>query len=385
MDTTRRAAGGLSRRDFLAAGAGAAAGLALGGCAQRDAGRAPPFAPAQAAPAPAPAARAPSGAADPRYEIGLCQWAYHERFYRGELDALQFPARVARAHRVAGIDWVNTLLMRPGQTAAVPPRDAAFFAALRRQMDAAGLRSALLLVDLEGPPMGAASPRDRQRFVDAALAWVEPARALGCAGLRVNAHSEFEGPHAYPRALDACSESLERLLGETRASGLLVLVENHGELSSRGDWLADLLRRFARSRPHSGALADLGNWLPFRLTPELREAIGRMLQERGSIDAAGLAPLFAAQGVQPYPALQGMREIAPYTRAVSAKAHRFDAAGNEPEIDYPGQLGILRDAGFRGWISAEYEGSGDPALGSEQTLALLRRTLEELERGSLRK
>ncbi len=360
----------LDRREFLLASAGAA--LSLAGCAQAPSAAARESA-ATAAPAP------PAAPPGPRYELGLCQWAYHERYFSGELDAFQFPARVARAHQVAGIDWVSTLLMRPGRPLPVPPNDADFFAELRQHMDEVELKSALILVDQNGPPMGAASAADRQRFVDAALAWVEPARALGCTGIRVNAHSEFEGPDAFARALDACSESLDALLARTRESGLLVLVENHGELSSRGDWLAALLGRVAERHPHSGAVADLGNWLPFRLTPELRERIGRMLQARGTLDAAELAPLFASQGVQPYPALQGMREIAPYTRAVSAKAHRFDAAGNEPEIDYPGQLGILWQAGFRGWISAEYEGEDDPLQGSEDTLALTRRTLAALE------
>jgi sugar phosphate isomerase/epimerase len=104
-----------------------------------------------------------------------------------------------------------------------------------------------------------------------------------------------------------------------------------------------------------------------------------MFVERGSLEPAALAPLFAAQGVAPYPAVRGATEIAPHTRAISAKAHQFDAAGNDPQIDYRGQLGALFAAGFRGWITAEYEGSQDPVDGSERTLALTRRTLAEIE------
>jgi sugar phosphate isomerase/epimerase len=361
-----------SRRDLLRAGAGTAVGLAVAGCAPsgtRGGG-------AVARDSTSQRGAAPAG---PRWELGLCQWAYHQKFFRGELDAFAFPARVARAHRVAGIDWVSTLMMRPGRPVTVGPGDADFYAELRQHMDGAGLRSALILVDLDGPPLGAASAGDRERFVSAALAWVEPARALGCTGIRVNAHSEFEGADAYARALDACSEGYERILTETRDSGLLVLIENHGELSSRGDWLAELLARAARRHAHSGAVADLGNWLPFRLTPELREQIGKMFAQRGGVDPAALAPLFARQGVEPYLAVRGATEIAPYTRAISAKAHQFDAAGNEPQIDYRGQLGALFAAGFRGWITAEYEGSLNPVDGSERTLALTRRTLAEIE------
>ena len=100
------AGGGLGRRDFLRLAAGAAAGMALPGCRH---------------------GASPTGAkAAPRFELGVCQWAYHEGFQRGEQGALEFPSLVAREHRVVGLDWVSTLFRRPGNPIPAAPRDAQF-------------------------------------------------------------------------------------------------------------------------------------------------------------------------------------------------------------------------------------------------------------------
>jgi hypothetical protein len=43
-------------------------------------------------------------------------------------------------------------------------------------------------------------------------------------------------------------------------------------------------------------------------------------------------------------------------RAVSAKTHDFDAAGNETTKDYRRLLKIVLDASYHSWIGIEYEG-----------------------------
>ncbi|MEM2424904.1 MAG: TIM barrel protein [Candidatus Bathyarchaeia archaeon] len=51
-----------------------------------------------------------------------------------------------------------------------------------------------------------------------------------------------------------------------------------------------------------------------------------------------------------------LRECLPYTVHVHAKAHMFDEKGEEPNIPYDKLITILKDGGFNGYISAEYEG-----------------------------
>jgi sugar phosphate isomerase/epimerase len=59
-----------------------------------------------------------------------------------------------------------------------------------------------------------------------------------------------------------------------------------------------------------------------------------------------------------YDIYKGVTEMMPFAKAVSAKAHDFDADGNETHIDYVRMLQIVKDAGYTGFIGVEYEGSG---------------------------
>ena len=69
----------------------------------------------------------------------------------------------------------------------------------------------------------------------------------------------------------------------------------------------------------------------------------------------------------------------PYAKAVSAKAHAFDEAGNCLDTDYSRMMKIVLDAGYRGYVGIEYEG---PVLsepdGIRATKALLERVRDEL-------
>ncbi|HRP06899.1 MAG TPA: hypothetical protein PLL69_00290 [Gemmatimonadales bacterium] len=70
----------------------------------------------------------------------------------------------------------------------------------------------------------------------------------------------------------------------------------------------------------------------------------------------------------------------PLARAVSAKSHAFDATGNETGIDYRRMMRIVIDAGYRGWVGVEYEGTGhSEPEGIRYTVKLLERIREELK------
>ena len=46
----------------------------------------------------------------------------------------------------------------------------------------------------------------------------------------------------------------------------------------------------------------------------------------------------------------------PFAKAVSAKSHDFNEAGDEVHTDYVRMLRIVYDAGYRGHVGVEYEG-----------------------------
>ncbi|UCD24138.1 MAG: hypothetical protein JSW51_14105 [Gemmatimonadota bacterium] len=64
---------------------------------------------------------------------------------------------------------------------------------------------------------------------------------------------------------------------------------------------------------------------------------------------------------------------------MAAKAHNFDDAGNCLDTDYLRMMKIVLDAGYRGYVGIEYEGSvlSEPD-GIRATKALLERVRDEL-------
>ncbi len=51
-----------------------------------------------------------------------------------------------------------------------------------------------------------------------------------------------------------------------------------------------------------------------------------------------------------YDALQGMRELIPYAKGVSAKANNFDVNGNETTMDFPAMLRVVEESDFEGYV-----------------------------------
>jgi L-ribulose-5-phosphate 3-epimerase len=99
-------------------------------------------------------------------------------------------------------------------------------------------------------------------------------------------------------------------------------VENHGGLSSNGQWLSAVMRKV--NMPNCGTLPDFGN--------------------------------FDLGGGKQYDRYKGVAEMMPFAKAVSAKSHDFDAGGNEIHTNYVRMIKIVRDAGYRGYLGIEYEG-----------------------------
>ena len=119
-----------------------------------------------------------------------------------------------------------------------------------------------------------------------------------------------------------------------------VIVENHGGLSSDGAWLAGVMRRC--DHPRVGTLPDFGNFYE-------------------------------------YDRYQGVADLMPFAKAVSAKSYAFDGEGNETKIDYARMMRIVKDAGYRGWVGVEYEGGdADERAGITRTRELLERLRKEL-------
>ena len=58
-----------------------------------------------------------------------------------------------------------------------------------------------------------------------------------------------------------------------------------------------------------------------------------------------------------YDRYQGVDELMPYAKAVSAKSHEFNENGEEINTDFSKMLNIISNHNYDGYIGIEYEGS----------------------------
>jgi sugar phosphate isomerase/epimerase len=277
--------------------------------------------------------RAAEAADKPLFRISLAEWSLHRTLNAGKLDNLDFAKTAKEEFDIDAIEYVNQFFMDKA-------KDAKYLKELATRADDHGVRTLLIMCDGEGD-LGAAAEAKRAQAVENHYKWVEAAKFLGCHSIRVNAASSG----SYEEQMERAADGLARLGEFADQHGLNVLVENHGGLSSNGAWLAGVMEMVAR--PNVGTLPDFGN---FQI----------------------------AEG-EWYDRYQGVTELMPFARAVSAKSHEFDAAGNEVQTDFRRMMKIVLDAGYHGYVGIEWEGSEpDEMEGIRLTKVLLERVREEL-------
>jgi len=302
----------IGRREFLEQSVRVAASLSLASCVH-------------------PNTSATNG--EPWFQISLAEWSFHRALFARRMDHLDF-ARVAKTDfGINAVEYVNQFFKDKA-------KDEQYLAEMKRRCADLGVESRLIMIDGEGA-LGDADSAARTTAVENHYKWVEAATFLGCFAIRVNAASAG----SYDEQAERAADGLRRLAEFGAAHGIAVIVENHGGLSSNGQWLASVIKTV--NLPNCGTLPDFGN--------------------------------FDLGGGQQYDRYKGVAELMPFAKAVSAKSYDFDGAGNETRIDYWRMMRIARDAGYRSFVGIEYEGDrlGEPE-GVRATKTLLEKVRAEL-------
>ncbi|MBJ02587.1 MAG: xylose isomerase [Planctomycetes bacterium] len=279
------------------------------------------------------AKRSMASNATPLFSISLAQWSLHRTLRSGELDNLDFARVTARDYGLQAVEYVS-------QFFSDKATDFDYLGEMKQRAADAGVRSLLIMVDGEGS-LAHEDSTQRARAIENHFPWIAAASFLGCHSIRVNAAGGGDRGEMAKRAAD----SLHHLASYGAPYGVNVIVENHGGPSSDGSWLAGVMRQ--ADHPGVGTLPDFGN--------------------------------FSLGGGEWYDRYQGVAELMPFAKAVSAKSHDFDGEGNETHTDYRRMLKIVLDAGYRGYIGIEYEGGGlSEDDGIRHTKALLETVRGEL-------
>ncbi|HLU50502.1 MAG TPA: sugar phosphate isomerase/epimerase family protein [Planctomycetota bacterium] len=305
----------MDRREFLGRSTRLAAGLALGSAALR-------------AHAAGEDEKAEKKASDRLYEISLAEWSFHRTLFGKELDHLDF-AKTARGLGIEAVEYVNQFFKDKA-------KDEKYLTELAKRAKDEGVKSLLIMIDGEGQ-LGDPDEARRKQAVENHHKWVEAAKFLGCHSIRVNAASRG----SYDDQVKLAADGLRRLAEFGAKHEINVIVENHGGLSSNGKWLAKVIETVDHER--CGTLPDFGN--------------------------------FRIRDGETYDRYQGVKELMPFAKAVSAKSHDFDDEGNEIHTDYLKMMKIVLDAGYRGWVGIEYEGG---KLGEKEGIVATKKLLERV-------
>lgn len=247
---------------------------------------------------------------EPLFRISLAQWSLHRTFFGGKLDNLDFANAASREYGIDAIEYVNQFFKDKA-------KDQKYLAEMKRRAEDQGVKSLLIMIDGEGD-LGDADEAKRLQAVENHRAWIEAAKFLGCHSIRVNARSAG----SFEEQLQRAADGLRRLTEIGDQHSINVIVENHGGLSSNGQWLAAVIKQVGLKR--CGTLPDFGN--------------------------------FNLGDGKEYDRYQGVTELMPYAKAVSAKTHDFSAQGEESHTDYLKMMKIVLGAGYHGYVGIEYEG-----------------------------
>ncbi|WP_020566922.1 sugar phosphate isomerase/epimerase family protein [Neolewinella persica] len=266
------------------------------------------------------------------FDISLAQWSLHRTLRAGDMDNLDFAKTAKMDFGISGVEYVNQFFKDKATNMD-------YLKQMNQRADDHGVTSVLIMCDGEGQ-LGDTDTKGRMKAVENHHKWVDAAKFLGCHSIRVNA----AGKGTAEEVAAAATEGLGKLSEYAKTVGINVIVENHGGYSSNGKWLSGVIA--ATGMDNCGTLPDFGNFCIERSPDGCKEMYDRY---------------------------QGVAELMPFAKAVSAKSHNFDADGWETESDYKRILKTVKDAGYTGWIGVEYEGSDlSEAEGIRKTVELLK-------------
>ncbi|MDP9380017.1 MAG: sugar phosphate isomerase/epimerase [Chloroflexota bacterium] len=204
----------------------------------------------------------------------------------------------------------------------IPRPDAARLDQLKESLQSSDVRVVNVPIDVGDISQPDATKREHDlKLIEF---WLDVAAYLGSPAARVNSGSGN---------LESAIESYQRLARYGEQVGVRLVLENHGGLS------ADLgnIQRMLESVPSNfGTSPDFGNF------PEEKR-------------------------------YDGLALMVPRAAVVHAKTYDFNAAGEFHNFDFARCLSIVRDSGFDGYLSVEFEGKGDQPQGVRQTIDLIRR------------
>ncbi|MBI2423538.1 MAG: sugar phosphate isomerase/epimerase [Candidatus Hydrogenedentes bacterium] len=165
--------------------------------------------------------------------------------------------------------------------------------------------------------------------------WIDHAAFMGAPVIRIFAGHTPQGD-TDANAIARCIEGIDESLGYAAQKGVALALENHGGITATPEMMLDIVKG-VKDSPWFGVNFDGGNF----------------------------------QSDDPY---RDLAKIAPYTLNAQLKV-MVTKNGVREKADLDRIIGILKDAGYRGYVVLEYEDEEDPFVAIPRYLAELKKLI----------
>lgn len=278
------------------------------------------------------------------FKLSLAQWSLHKSLFAGKITTLDFPTITKNKYGIEAVEYVSQFFYDKA-------KDTAYLNDLKGRCSDSDVKSLLIMVDNEGS-LADTTKSLRDKAVENHYKWVEAANYLGCHSIRVNLHGEGTENEWKEASID----SLSKLVNFGADHGVNIIVENHGQWSSKGYLLAEVIKQV--DHKYCGTLPDFGNFCVRRRDGDL----------------------WVSPCVEEYDKYKGVQELLPFAKGVSAKTFAFDDEGNETTIDFLKMMKLVKNSGYKGYVGIEFEGNKHISEedGILKTKALLEKVKKQL-------
>lgn len=282
-------------------------------------------------------------------KFSLAQWSFHLPIQKGEMNPMDF----AKRSKELGFDVIEYVDQLYPVDTSVPYEDWVMNLAKEWKVknDSAGVSFGLIMIDTAGE-LADPDEQKRKESLKKHKNWIDAAAKVGSPAIRINlfGYTDLEPWHK------ASVGSLKELGAYAAEKNVLILPENHAQLSNNADYMVAVIDEV--NMPNVGILPDFGNFC--------------VLRENGA--------RWDEPCLDEYDRYEGIAKLMKHAKGfVSAKSQNFDENGDETKIDYYKMMQILKDAGFSGHIGVEYENEEymDPSEGIMATKNLVLKGLEK--------
>jgi sugar phosphate isomerase/epimerase len=269
----------------------------------------------------------------PRERIAVASYPFRE-FIAGKeskaarpMDLKDFAAHVIEKFEVNKIEpW----------TGHFPSTDAKYLEQFRAAVEKA--RGAVANIAVDGKHSPYSTDRsEREQAIAFSKSWVDNAVALGSPSIRTNLpQAEDSKP-----SLDRAAESLARVADYAAIKNIVVTLENDNPVSEDPFFLVALVERV--NSPWLHTLPDFGNTLAARDPEYAYRGIDAMFRHAYCI--------------------------------CHVKSSETNSKGITVHVDMAKTFGVMKQHGYKGYCSMEWDDAGDPYRG---TAELIRQTLQYL-------